>query len=154
MSITAYYYLHQNADLIWKRYLDGGQVADFRESPFVIQFWPFDPEDRETVWRILVEALALGAKEQRIEVLADHWACDDIDAQRYAERIGVSLTVDGDAWCAMQMGATSLQEFPAGFSNKSALHALAELCKALGYAASKTWGASFKQLVEGKRVPA
>jgi hypothetical protein len=153
MNIAGYYYLHSNGDLIWKRFTDGGQVADFRESPFVIQFWPLDPQDRETCWRILVEALALGAKEHRLNELVDTWDCDDADAQVYAERIGVELKRDGNAWCAMQAGATNIQEFPAGFSEVSALHALAELCKELGYRAQKMWGASFQQLVSGK-VPA
>ena len=147
MSILGYYYLHTNHSLIWKKSMDGDEVADFRESPFVVQFWPLDPQDRSTAWRILVEALALGADEQRIEELADLWACDDIDAQRYAEHIGVELKPDGSAWCAMQIGATNIQEFSAGFSEKSALHALAELCRDLGYQAQKTWGATFSDLV-------
>jgi hypothetical protein len=153
MTIAGYYYLHSNGDLIWKRNLDDGQVADFRESSFVIQFWPLDPQDRETCWRILVEASALGAKEHRLNELADKWGCDDADAQVYAHRIGVDLKRDGNAWCAMQMGATNIQEFAAGFSEQSALRAMAELCKELGYRAQKMWGPSFEQLVSG-RVPA
>ena len=51
------YYLHTNGELIHKNYTEGIE-ADFRESDFVKAFWVLDPEDRETAWTLLVEALA------------------------------------------------------------------------------------------------
>ena len=62
--ITGYYYLHENGSLIYKVGTDC--VADFRESDFVKAFWPFDPEDRETAWNLLVESLAAGANKDRV----------------------------------------------------------------------------------------
>lgn len=142
-----WYYLHQNGSLIYKRYLDSGQAADFRESSFVQQFWPLDTQDRESAWRIVVEATALGADKKRVAELADLWACDDIDAQRYADHLGIELYPDGTAWCASRKHTINLQECPHGFGD-SGLEAMADLCKQLGYRAQKTWGPTFKSLVE------
>ena len=68
MSISGWYYLHTNGELIYKRDLDG-TAADIRESDFARALWPMDPTDRESAWTILVEALALGANEERIAEL-------------------------------------------------------------------------------------
>lgn len=146
MAITGYYYLHTDGSLIWKRYLGGDQVADFRESPFVRHFWPLDINDRETAWTMLVEALALGADPVRVHHLANGWGCTDQDAKMYADLIGAQLKMDGNAWCASRIDAVNLQESPHGFGD-TALDALAELCKELGFRAQKTWGTTFKQLV-------
>src|ERR1700749_2162744 len=100
MPTTGWYYLHDNGDLLYKRNMDGGEAADFRESSFVRQFWPIDINDRESAWQILIEASALGADVGRIKELAALWKCDDADAQRYAEAVGVDLFLDGSAWCA------------------------------------------------------
>lgn len=59
--ISGWYYLHTNGDLIFKHNLPG-TAADIRESDLAVMLWPIDVEDRESVWRILVEALACGAK--------------------------------------------------------------------------------------------
>lgn len=142
-----WYYLHTNGDLIHKNDVDGGQAADFRESDFVRQFWRLDTDNRETAWGLLVEAKALGADSKRVDELADLWACDDIDAQRYADFIGIELVPDGTAWCARRMNHINLQECPMGFGD-SGLEAMANLAKELGYKAQKTWGRTFKDLVE------
>ena len=145
--MDGYYYLHTNGKLIYKRGLDGGQAADFRESSFVTQFWPMKSGDRGNAWQILVEATALGANKSRIEELAKKWKCTDEDAQTFADHAGFEIVLDGDAWCARPSWFTNLQESAAGFG-KTALEACGELCKALGYKASKMWGESFFDLLK------
>lgn len=145
MSVVGWYYLHENGDLIYKRDFEG-TAADLRESTFVRAFWPVDPEDRAGAWRILVEALAAGARPTRVQELALKWGCDDGDAKVYADRAGVRLGMDGAAWCATRSDFIDLQQSPAGFGD-SALEALASLCKELGYQPAKAWGATFEDLV-------
>lgn len=137
------YYLHTNGELIYRPH---GDVADMRDSDFVRTFWSINPSDRESAWTLLVEAAALGAKPERIKNLAEKWRCTDEDAKHYAERIKATLTQDGDKVMATRHDFVNLQESPAGFGD-TALEALAELAKDLGYKASKMWGASFKQLL-------
>ena len=144
--IEGYYYLHTNGSLIYKRNLDNGMEADFRESDLVRAFWPIDVTDRETCWRILIEASALGAKPERIDELADIWQCNDDDARIYAQRVGCELFMDGDQWCATDRHFVNLQESPAGFG-KTCLSAMAALCKDLGYRGGKTLGPTFSDLL-------
>ncbi len=145
MSITGWYYLHTNNDLIYKREL-GGTAADIRESDFARSMWPLDPEDRAGAWRILVEAKSLGATDARIKELAAKWGCDDADAAIYAEHVGCRLYRDGDAWCATAGNFINLQESPAGLGD-TALDALAALCKELGFHGGKMWNATFADLL-------
>lgn len=144
--ITGFYYLHTNGDLIFKHNLPG-TAADIRESDFAVMLWPADTENRECVWRILVEALACGADLDRVRELAAKWHCDNDDAQVYADRVGVLLCMDGDQWCATRKDFESLQLSPAGFGD-TALEAMAVLCKELGYKPQKTWGATFANLLK------
>lgn len=102
------------------------------------------------MWNLLVEATAMGADEKRVEELAGKWACDDIDAQHYADFLGIKLYVDGDAWCAARADAINLQQSPHGFSNKSALEAMADLAKQLGLRPHKIWGHTFASLTRIK----
>lgn len=147
MSVTGYYYLHENGTLIHKVYLDDGQVADFRESDLVKMYWVIDPDDRMTAWNLLVEASALGAEPENIDRLARLWGCNDHDALVYAGFIGCRVYMDGNMWCATRSDCIDLQASKAGFG-KTALAAMAELAKALGYRAQKTWGASFPDLLK------
>jgi hypothetical protein len=146
MSIAGYYYLHVNGGLIFKPGTDC--AADIRESDLARMLWPCDPSDRFGAWRILVEALALGADSARIAELADKWHCDDMDADEFAKRIDVRLEMDGDAWCATGPGFANLQESPAGFG-KTKLEAMSALARDMGFKASKMWGATFPQMLEG-----
>ena len=150
MSVQGWYYLHTNGSLIYKREL-GGTAADIRESPFARALWACDPDpiDRESAWAILVEALSLGADKDRIADLAGRWGCNDSDADTYAERVGAVLQRDGSAWMAVPTWFENLAESPAGFGDTK-LEAMAALCKALGYRASKMWGASFADLLKPK----
>lgn len=146
MSITGFYYLHTNGDLIFKNNLPGIE-ADIRESNFAVMSWPIDIGDREDAWQILIEALACGANRDRVQDLASKWHCDDADAQTYADRVGVLLSKDGDQWCATRENFVDLQESPAGFGD-TALEAISVLCKNLGYKPQKIWGASFADLLK------
>lgn len=143
--MNGYYYLHTNGDLIYKPH---GEVCDLRDSDFVRAFWPIDTGNRASGWTLLVEALSLGANKDRINELADKWGCSDKDAEHYADHVGARITIDGNQFCATANDFENLQDYPAGFGS-SALFALAELAKELGYKASKMWGASFQDLLSG-----
>ena len=143
--IDGYYYLHENKELIYKTGTDC--VADFRESNFVQAFWGIDQQDRETAWSCLIEALATGAKKERIFELAEKWGCNDNDAKFYADRIGVVLEMDGNQWCAHRQDFVNLQESPIGFGD-TCLESMAGLCKELGFFPTKmNWHSTFSKLV-------
>lgn len=146
MSIQGWYYLHTNGDLIYKRDLEG-TAADIRETTFARSMWPMDTQDRAGAWQILVEASALGARPERIKELAEKWQCDDEDADIYAKRLGVTLQMDGNAWCAIPAWFINLHESPAGFGDTK-LEALAALCKDLGFTGGKMWNATFESLLK------
>lgn len=147
MGLEGWYYLHtESNDLIYKREL-GDTAADLRESPFAKMLWPLDPTDRAGAWRIVVESLACGAKKDRVMDLAKKWGCDDSDAKIYAEHIGAKIQMDGNSWCATRGDFQNLHESSAGFGD-TALEALAELCRELGYRPAKTWGHTFADLVQ------
>ena len=145
MSIIGWYYLHTNGSLIYKREL-GGTAADIRESDFARAMWPMDPEDREGAWNICVEALSLGANADRVKELAEKWKCDDKDAQVYAEHLGIGLQMDGNQWHAMPPRFDNIQESHNGFGD-TALEAMADLCKDIGYKGGKMWNHTFKSLL-------
>jgi hypothetical protein len=149
--IEGWYYLHTNGDLIYKRDFPGIE-ADIRESPFARALWPLDTHDRENAWTILVEALAAGVNPKRIDELSEKWACDDADAKTYIERLGLKLSLDGNAWCVTKSDFGCLATDPAGFGG-TILEAMADLCKQLGYAPSKMWGATFKGLCKAVATP-
>jgi hypothetical protein len=145
MKNTEYcYYLHTNGELISKVMMDGIE-ADFRESDFVRSFWHLDTEDRETAWTILVEALAAGAKKERVMELAAEWQCDDTDADVYAERLGLEFTLDGGSWECHRKDFINPAESPMGYGDTK-LEAMAALATELGYVPQKMWGHHFKDL--------
>lgn len=147
------YYLHTNGDLIYKRDIDGSQAADIRESPFARGLWFIDLEDREDAWTLLVEALAAGANKERVQELAEKWGCDDEDAETYAKRLGFEVWLGGDWYCAnradfdVEKSLTDPEHHPLG-TGDTALFAIADLAKKLGYRPSKTgWAPRFAALV-------
>lgn len=144
-EITGYYYLHESGDLLFKR-MNDGLVEDLRESTFVRAFWPIDAENRETAWTILVEALAAGARHERVMELAGKWRCTDTDANEYSQRVGCTLARDGSQWHAYAAGFENIQESPSGFG-PTCLEAMAALAKELKFTPAKLWGASFKDLL-------
>jgi hypothetical protein len=145
--MIGWYYLHENGELIYKPRADA--ACDIRDSNLALTMWPMDPSDRAGAWAILVEGLALGARPSRVSELADTWHCNDIDADRYADHVGVSLKKDGDSWCATGPGFENLQESPAGFGDTK-LEAMASLAKALGLRNGKMWRATFADLLNQK----
>lgn len=144
--MVGWYYLHKNGDLIYKREL-GGTVSDIRESDLAVALWPFCSDDRASAWRILVEGLASGVKEERIKELSVKWGCDEEDAHHYADRVNAKIYLDGDSWCATRSDFNNLQDSPVGFGD-TPLEAMAELCKELGYTPSKMWGKEFSHLLK------
>lgn len=152
MSRIGWYYLHENGSLIYKPEHDG-TAADIRDSGLARCMWPMDPTDRMGAWNILVEGLALRANEARVIELAEKWGCDDADADVYADRLGVTLELDGNAWFAKLQNFQNLQESPVGFG-ESKLHALADLARDLGLRGGKMWRTTFADLCAGKAAPA
>jgi hypothetical protein len=121
--MNGYYYLHENGDLIWKK-LKPEQEA----GSFVKKVWAVDETDRGCAWIIAIEALALGARKERIQELATKWGLTDEDAQEFAMRTGLNLFRDGNQWCATFSDFINLQESQAGFGD-TALDAFADLAK-------------------------
>jgi len=81
-----YYYLHTNGDLIGKNPVV--VTNDYFDSPFVKKFWRIDTTDRETAWMLVLEALALGAKIERIKELTNKWKLtfnDSINLLKYSK---------------------------------------------------------------------
>lgn len=144
MNIIGWYYLHVNGDLIYKHGSEA--IADIRDSDFALCSWPFDPSDRKQAWETLVEALALGANPSRIDELADKWKCDDTDADKFAEVIGVIIKIDGTSWCAHKKNFLNLQESDSGFGDNK-LKAMADLAKKLGISRGHMWRNTFSDLV-------
>lgn len=144
MSIIGWYYLHKNGDLIYKP--DPEAIADIRDSDFARCAWSVDPSDRKVARELLVEALALGANTSRISELADKWKCNDEDADKFAEVIGINFERDGNQWCAHTLSFFDLQESPAGFGD-SKLEAMADLANHLGVTGGFLWRTTFSDLV-------
>lgn len=145
MRIEGYYYLHTNGDLIFKRDNDG-VLGDFRESDFVRAFWPVIIESRESAWDFLVEAASMGANKDRVNDLIKNWKFTDDDAKVYCSRINVNVDKDGNAWCVTKKDFVNPQESPCGYGD-TIFEALVDLCKALGFQATKlNWHASFQDL--------
>src|SRR5690606_24042457 len=143
MSTTqGWYYLHENKELIYKNNPDA--IADIRDSDLAISAWAWDGQ-RSTAWSILVEALSIGAKKERIKELASKWGCDNKDAEQYAEYLGIEIGMDGNAYFARRRNFINLMESPIGFGD-SYLEAMANLAKELGYTGGKMWNNTFKEL--------
>ena len=120
--MISWYYLHENGSLIHKR------LEPEDDSPFVIRIWKIDSTDRMTAWLVATEALALGAKKERIFDLKRKWQLTDEDGKIFAHRIGINLSKDGNQWCATFADFVNLQESHAGFGN-NVLEAIANLAK-------------------------
>ena len=145
MVINGWYYLHENKELVYNKNVVGIQ-NDFIDSNLVKAFWPVDARERHTAWCVLVEGLAGGASKERVKYLANSWKCDDEDAKRYAEYLGILISLDGKAWCATRKDFIDQMQSPVGFGS-TALEAMSDLCKALGFQLTKVWGRSFEDLV-------
>ncbi len=80
-----YYYLHTNGELISKNPI-AYNSSDFNESPFVKCYWEIDTEDRGDAWKLVIEALARGAKLDKIKELATKWKLTKEDLKEYILR--------------------------------------------------------------------
>jgi len=74
------YHLHQNGDLIGKNPAVVARDASYFDSPFVKKVWWEDTEKRETLWIMMLEALAMGARIGRIKEIAEKNGCDKADS--------------------------------------------------------------------------
>lgn len=81
-----FYYLHTNGDLIYKRF------EPESDSPFVKKVWRIDLSDRADAWRVVFEAMALGANLDRIGELASKWKLDRADFKEMLTRIATRPT--------------------------------------------------------------
>lgn len=150
--MIGWYYLHENGSLIYKPDSEG-IASDFRDSDFVKMFWMINTEDRECVWSILVEALAAGANKERVLELAEKWGCSNEDASVYADRVGCALEVytEGVSVAYPASYSKSMPSSPLA-EGCTSLEAMANLCKKMGYKPQKTWGHTFKSLLERKNA--
>jgi len=74
------YYLHQNGDLIGKNPIVEARDASYFDSPFVKKVWWIDTVKRETLWTMMLEALTMGAKVDRVREIAEKNKCDKGDS--------------------------------------------------------------------------
>ena len=91
-----YYYLHKNGDLIGKNpvVVESDSAAGYFNLPFVECAWRIDTENRADVWRMVLKALARGAKVDRIKELAKQWDLNQTDVKEFLSRNNKELTDD------------------------------------------------------------
>ena len=89
-----YYYLHENGNLLGKNpvVVDDEVLGDasYFDSPFVKNVWLIHTEDRESLWRMLLEALAMGAKVGRVAEIAMQNGCNFRDSLEMLKRLQVA----------------------------------------------------------------
>ena len=78
-----YYYLHTNGDLISKNPAVVDADPAYFYSPFVRRTWRVDLTDRGSCWRLVLEALAAGARIGRVKELAAKWGLDQRDSVEF-----------------------------------------------------------------------
>ena len=82
-----YYYLHTNGDLIGKNPIVVDGDASYFDSDFVQKVWLIDTEKRGDCWKLLLEALAKGARIDRVKELAEKWKMDKADSIEMMKRV-------------------------------------------------------------------
>ncbi len=82
-----YYYLHTNGDLIGKNPIVVDGDAGYFDGPFVQKVWLIDTDKRGDCWKLLLEALAKGARIDRVKELAEKWKMDKADSFEMIARI-------------------------------------------------------------------
>lgn len=90
--MTGWYYLHTNGDLIFKRW-----EPEVEPGGFVRKVWPVNTGYRADAWTVAIEALALGARRDRIDGLVKAWGLTNVDGRVYADRAGFTLDYDEDS---------------------------------------------------------
>lgn len=81
---TWYYYLHTNGDLIGKNPVVVDSDPEYFDSPFVRTVWRVT--DRGSMWKMILEALAKGARTDRVKELAAKWKMDFDDSMKFLAR--------------------------------------------------------------------
>lgn len=81
-----YYYLHTNGDLIGKNPVVVDSDPEYFNSPFVKNVWLIDTSDRETLYRLVLESLALGADGNRMKELCSKWGTNYDDTIEMLKR--------------------------------------------------------------------
>jgi hypothetical protein len=125
-----YYYLHTDGALLFKRELPGTH-ADLMESSFVKAFWSVDPSDRECAWRIILDSLALAAREDRVFPLADKWGCNAVDAEVLLGRLGLKSIYDAPFWLVVERDFVDSNGMPFG-TNVNILRAIVDFAGKVG----------------------
>lgn len=92
MSQPIYYYLHTNGQLIPRNPTVVDSDPDYFNSPFVKRFWFVN--DRLSSWRMVLEALALGANIERVKELAEKWKFDLEDSGEFLARYNLDKLTD------------------------------------------------------------
>jgi len=82
-----YYYLHTNGDLIGKNPVVVDSDSSYFDSDFVKKVWKIETDERPTLWTMMLEALALGARVSRVKELAEKNKCDKADSIEMLVRI-------------------------------------------------------------------
>lgn len=123
--MVGWYYLHENGDLIYKRF-----EPEVEPGGFVRKVWKFDSTNRFDAWRICIEALVLGARQDRIDELVLKWGLTDEDGKIFVDRSEGKLLLsrDGDRWRATFGDFVDLQKSQAGFGT-TVLDALVNLAR-------------------------
>jgi hypothetical protein len=80
-----YYYLHINGDLIGKPPIVADD-PDYFSSPFVRKVWFVDTEDRADGYKLVLEALTLGVRIERVAELAEKWKLTKEDSWEFVAR--------------------------------------------------------------------
>ena len=82
-----YYYLHTNGDLIGENPVVVDSDSSYFDSDFVKKVWKIDTDERDTLWTLVLEALALGARVDRVREIAEKNKCDKGDSIEMLVRI-------------------------------------------------------------------
>lgn len=90
-----YYYLHSNDDLIGKNPAVVDSDPQYFDSPLVQKHWRVDLTDRGSMWIMILEALAKGARIDRVKELAEKWKMDFDDSIEFLKRYRPSKMVRG-----------------------------------------------------------
>jgi len=126
MAIIGYYHLYACGELLYV----GCQDAKPGMATKLIAVWPLDLSNRNTMWNIVIEATALGAKSEIIQRLKVAWDCTNRDAKRYARRANVRLDERDNVWYATTPSFINFAVSPFG-SGSTVFDAIVELAKSL-----------------------
>lgn len=100
----SYVYLHENGSLIFKRdiVVDSIGPEEYFDSPFVLEYWKIDLNNRGDAYGLLIKAKMRGAKNSEIKGLMQKWEITDDDSIEFAKRSGIVLAQrkDNENWVA------------------------------------------------------